>query len=316
MNEILHVVACVANPLRWQSRDALARAAIVDWLNEPNVEITLVECAHGSRPFTLAGLEHARLRHVGVRATTMAWTKENLLNLGIQTLPEGAEKIATLDADITFRRPGWATETLAALDLYPVVQPWDTAYDLGPHDEHIQTHKSFASLYHAGKPVVATGPDFWAFDGGPYEYAHSGYAWAWTRKALDRIGGLFELGGMGSGDHHMALALVGQAASSLPGAIDAAYSHAVLTWQARALAAVNTKLGFVHGTIEHPFHGRKNDRGYLTRWGMFLKHGFDPYADLKRNTQGVLEFSGAKPELEREFDRYLRSRHEDVNTLT
>jgi hypothetical protein len=30
--EILHVVACVANPLRWQSRITLARAAIGDWL--------------------------------------------------------------------------------------------------------------------------------------------------------------------------------------------------------------------------------------------------------------------------------------------
>jgi hypothetical protein len=30
--EILHVVACVANPLRWQSRITLVRAAIGDWL--------------------------------------------------------------------------------------------------------------------------------------------------------------------------------------------------------------------------------------------------------------------------------------------
>lgn len=49
---------------------------------------------------------------------------------------------------------------------------------------------------------------------------------------------------------------------------------------------------------------------------MFLDSGFDPAIDLKRNTHGVLEFSGAKPNLERAFDRYLRSREEDVNTLT
>ena len=49
---------------------------------------------------------------------------------------------------------------------------------------------------------------------------------------------------------------------------------------------------------------------------MFLDSGFDPAIDLKRNTYGVLEFSGAKPNLERDFDRYLRSREEDVNTLT
>ena len=49
---------------------------------------------------------------------------------------------------------------------------------------------------------------------------------------------------------------------------------------------------------------------------MFLDSGFDPSIDLKRNTYGVLEFSGAQPNLERAFDRYLRAREEDVNTLT
>ncbi|HEY3885361.1 MAG TPA: hypothetical protein VGL62_09160 [Vicinamibacterales bacterium] len=316
MPETLHVVACVANPLRWQSRIALARAAIADWLMEANVHVTLVECAYGARGYELVDLAGERLAHIGVRATTMAWTKECLLNIAIWRLPPGAEKIAALDADVTFRRKGWARETLAALDLYPVVQPWDTAYDLGPHDEHIQTHHSFASIFHADGPVVPAGGKFWRFNGGPYEYPHSGYAWAWTRRALDRIGGLFELGGMGSGDHHMALGLVGAADKSMPGGVGAGYRSAVKIWESRATAEVNGKIGFVHGTIEHPFHGRKSDRGYVSRWQMFLDSGFDPNADLKRNASGVLEFSGAKPDLERAFDRYLRAREEDVNTLT
>lgn len=39
-------------------------------------------------------------------------------------------------------------------------------------------------------------------------------------------------------------------------------------------------------------------------------------ASFKRNTYGVLEFSGGKPNLQRAPDRYLRAREEDVNTLT
>ena len=46
---------------------------------------------------------------------------------------------------------------------------------------------------------------------------------------------------------------------------------------------------------------------------MFLKLGFDPVTDLKRNSYGVLEFSGSKPRREGAFDRYLRSR---LNKLT
>jgi hypothetical protein len=314
--ETLYVVACVANPLRWQSRTALAKAAVAAWLEEPNVHVTLVECVYGSRGYDLASLASDRVRHVPLRATTMAWSKENLLNLGIAALPPSARKIATLDADITFRRKGWATETLAALDLYPVIQPWDTAYDLGPHDEHVQTHRSFASVYHAGGPVVPQGAHWWTFAGGPYVYPHPGYAWAWTRAMLDRAGCLFEDGGMGSGDHHMALGMVGKPEASLPGGVTQGYRDAVMAWSWRAAAEINGKLGFVHGTIEHPFHGRKSDRGYLSRWDMFLKNGFDPTTDLKFNTSRVIEFAGNKPDLERDFDNYLRSREDDVNTLS
>jgi hypothetical protein len=314
--ETLHIVACVANPLRWKSRVALARAAIADWLKEPNVAITLAECAHGSRGYDLADLAGARLTHIPLRATTMAWAKENLLNIAIAHLPPGAEKIATLDADVTFRRKGWGTEALAALDLYPVIQPWTVAYDLGPNDEHIGVHRSFASVWHSGRPVVPAGAKFWASDGGPYTYPHPGFAWCWQRRALDRIGGLFELGGMGSGDHHMALGMIGEFKSSLPAGVTPGYHNAVASWSARASAEINGKLGMSHGTIEHPFHGRKGDRGYQSRWSMFLDHGFDPATDLKRNSYGVLEFAGNKPDLERTFDRYLRSREEDVNTLT
>jgi hypothetical protein len=173
MMETLYVVTCVANPLLWQSRENLARVAISDWLKEPNVTIYLAECAYGSRGYQLADLAGPRVTHIPLRATTMAWSKENLLNIAISRLPPEARKIATLDADITFRRSGWATNTLNALDLYPVVQPWDKAYDLGPHDEHVQTHVSFASIYHAGGVVAATGPKTWKFNGG-YRLPSSG----------------------------------------------------------------------------------------------------------------------------------------------
>lgn len=113
----------------------------------------------------------------------------------------------------------------------------------------------------------------------------------------------------------MALALVGATAASLPANVGENYANAVKVWQSRALATINHKIGFVHGAIEHPFPGRKNDRGYLSRWNIFLEHGFNPHTDLKWNTRWVLEFAGNKPDLERAFDRYLRARNEDVNAL-
>ena len=92
--ETLFVVACVANPLRWRSRIALARTALADWLKEPNVHITLAECAYGSQGWDLADLASPRITHIPLRATTMVWSKECLLNIAIAHLPHAAEKIA------------------------------------------------------------------------------------------------------------------------------------------------------------------------------------------------------------------------------
>lgn len=317
MDTTLHIVVPLSNPLLWRSRGRLARQAIADWLKEPNVLITLVECAYGARDFELVDLASERLTHIGVRANTMAWSKENLCNIGVTRLPASARYIGFFDADIFFRKPGWAERAVHALQLYPVIQPWGQCLDMGPDEASvIATHKSFASLYHAGAPVAAKAQKWWQGDGGPYQYAHSGFAWAWTRDALNRVGGLFEEGGMGSGDYHMALGLVGLADHSIVAQTSAAYEQAVMIWQQRALTHVNRKIGWTAEVIDHGFHGRKGDRGYLSRWDMFMRHGFDPSTDLKRNTYGVIEFAGNKPDLEREFDLYLRSRNEDVNTLS
>jgi hypothetical protein len=310
--DLLHVVTAVSNPIRWASRTALARAAIGEWIAD-GANVTLVECAYGDRDYELADIPG--VNHIPVRARTVVWGKECLLNIGVSRLPHDARYIAALDADIHFRKRSWAAETVHALQLYPVVQPWVDAYDLGPNDEHLQAHKSFCSLHQAGKPVVPTGPRFWKFAGGPYDYSHTGYGWAYTRAFLDEVGGLIEIAGMGSADHHMAYALVGEVDSSMPSAeVSSAYADALRRWQMRAIQAANYKLGSVPQTIEHAFHGRKEARGYQSRWSMFLEHGFDPETDLKRNSYGVLEFAGNKPDLERTFEQYLRSRDEDVGS--
>jgi hypothetical protein len=240
------------------------------------------------------------------------WAKENLCNIGVHRTP-AAKYIAWIDSDIMFRRPNWALATVQALQHYHVVQPWADALDLGPNDEVMQAHRSFCRQYFLRQPVE--GKQNWKWAGGKYDHPHPGYAWAMTREAFDRVGGLFELGGMGSGDFHMALGLVGKAAYSMADGVSDSYRREVMRWQDRALRHVNYNIGFVGGTIEHLFHGRKDDRGYETRWGMFLKHGFDPLDDLVRNSHGVLEFADTKPELRHDFDQYLQARNEDINSL-
>jgi hypothetical protein len=144
---------------------------------------------------------------------------------------------------------------------------------------------------------------------------NSGYCWIITRQGYDWVGGLFEFACMGSGDHHMALGFAGLAHKSLPPGPNSAYCEEVMRWGNRSKRHINGNIGYIAGTIEHNWHGKKSDRGYLSRWGMFVEHGFDPREDLKRNAHGVLEFATNKPDLRRAFDRYLQSRNEDGNCM-
>jgi hypothetical protein len=81
---------------RWLAKPDHARSRGYRRLaEEPNVHVTLAECVYGSRGYNLADLAGARVTHIPLRATTMAWSKECLLNIAISRLPPGAEKIAT-----------------------------------------------------------------------------------------------------------------------------------------------------------------------------------------------------------------------------
>jgi hypothetical protein len=305
---LLHVVTCIANPIRWRSRISLYRDFERHML-ESGVRLTIVECAYGDRPYELAGT--AGVNHVPVRSRTLVWNKENLINIGISRLPQDWKYVAWIDADVLFRKPAWASETVHALQQYDVVQPWSDCYDLGPNDDHLQAHRSFCRLVATGKPIVQ-GPNA---KHGPYQFGHPGYAWAATRQALEFVGGLVETAALGAADHHMALALVGRVQDSIPGNLTQAYSAPLLLWQKHAMQHIGGNIGYVPGTLEHAWHGSKDKRAYIDRWQILARNHFDPVTDLKRNTSGVLELAGNKPQLRRDIDLYFRSRDEDSNSL-
>ena len=302
--DTLHVVTAIANPIRWESRLRLYREFEQHMLDS-GVRLTVVECAYGDRPHELAG---AHINHVPVRSKTLVWNKENLLNLGFARLPHDWKHAAWIDADVEFRKPGWAGETVHALQQYDIVQPWSDCYDQGPDDDHLAAHRSFARMVQDGQKIAVS-------DEGAGRFAHPGYAWAATRRALTLLGGLVETAALGAGDHHMALALIGRVLESVPGGVTEGYLRPLLRWQDRATQHIAQNIGYVPGTIEHGWHGSKEKRAYIDRWTILTRNSFDPEADLIRNTWGVLELAGSKPALRRDIDRYFRSRDEDSNSI-
>lgn len=296
----LHVVAVVSNPERYHSRYRLARDFIGRMQATPNVKLHVVEAAHGDRAHELLDDGEG----LALRVNTNAWIKENMINLGVRhLLPRDWRYLAWVDADVEFRDPAWAQETLHQLQHFHVLQPWESCADLGHFGRIMQTHTSFGSMRQRDVRIQK-------WSGEPYPYGHSGFAWACTRTFWEQVGGLIDFAVLGSADHHQAWAMVGEVESTIHGKMSEAFKRRCREWQTRAMMLTHGDVGFAVGRIEHAFHGPKGRRYYRERWQILVDHGFDPDTDLMRDAQGCLHIVG-KPALEAAIRKYNRSRCED-----
>jgi hypothetical protein len=298
---VLHVVATISNPMGYHSRCRLFRQFQAEMEATKNVVLYVVEVAFGNHAFEVTSADNPR--HLQLRTSQALWCKENAIDLGIRHLvPVDAEYLCWADGDITFRNPEWAQETIHKLQHYHVVQPWQHCIDLGPHGEVMKTYDSFCSLAAKGAPLQVK----W---GGPYTPGHSGYAWACTRYFYENVGKLIDFAVLGSADHHMAWAMVGRAQDVIQDYGGAAYWTRVLEWQQKAFRVTKGSVGYVHGRIEHAFHGSKAKRAYGTRKALLEKCGFDPNRDLTYDAQGLIVLDNHK--LEAAIRTYLSARDED-----
>lgn len=306
MHEKLEIVTCHFNPIRYQQPQANYHQ-FAQHMKDSGVRLITVECALGERDFEVT--EKGNPDHVQVRSSTVLWLKENLLNMGFQRLSEDCKYVGWFDSDITFRRCGWAEAAAQTLQRFKIIQPWSDVYDLGPEGVHMNHFRSFARQWYLRQPYCGTQSH------DTYEYWHPGFAWCARRETLERLGGLIDRAALGAADHHMALSLIGRAKDSVHGKMPQHYMDYILNWQKHALDHVNYRIGYLPGTIEHSFHGKKTNRKYWDRWEILIRAQFDPYRDLKRNLNGVLELTGSKPDLQHDIDWYFSSRDEDCNTL-
>ena len=329
----LWVITAISNPVRFKTRYALYRKFKHHITNELKLNLITVECALGRRDFQLTKdcanetvitntLETGvKTIDVRVRNNSQIWLKENLWNIGARFIPHDCEYVLFADADIQFTNPHFATELVNSLQEYRVVQPFETACDMGPDGQVMNVHRSFGychaqgwewrpkpngnGAYYAEKPANKKGPTGY---GVPF---HPGFAFGFRRSVLEKLP-LMETGVLGAGDHHMCGALIGKAKLTLPSKIHPAYKKDVLRWQDRADEVVRGSFGYVNGTILHDFHGAKKNRKYVSRWDILTEHTYNPETDIYRNVYGVLELEKDKKSgLRDAVMEYFRTRNED-----
>lgn len=306
MIDEFYVVTVISNPVRYQSRYRLYQE-FKERMERAGAKLFTVECAFGERPFEVT--EAGNPMNLQIRSYDEIWHKENMINLGIQRLPATWKYVAWVDSDIQFVRDDWKEETVHKLQHHMVVQMWQNALDLGPTGEALGIHRSFISEY------IKAGCNAVLDKDGCYAKWHPGYAWAARREAIDHLGGLIDVGILGSGDRHMAGALIGAVGNTYNSRISDGYKKYLDIWQRQAELYVRRDVGFVPGTVLHGWHGRKVDRGYASRWEILVKYQYDPYTDIKRDNQGLYQLvdhgDARSNEMRDAIRAYFRSRSED-----
>lgn len=304
--ENLWVITMVSNPVRYRSRYDLYQRFKTE-LEKVGANLFTVELALGDRPFEITTADNPY--NLQLRHWDELWLKEQALNLGIAKLPRTWEYVIWLDADVSFTRPDWLEETCHLLQRYKIIQMFQNAIDLGPDGEVINTHKGFVWAWENGLEMPY---------GKKYGYGnhyHPGFGWGCRREAFDELGGLFSVGILGAGDHHMALSLIGKVDQGVSKQLAPGYLRELLMWQDRATKHIKQDIGYMKGTLIHNWHGRKADRKYVERWEILLKYNYDPDTDLKPDWQGLWQFSDQGERMRNDIRKYFNQRNEDATEL-
>lgn len=317
ITEPLYVVTVISNPNRYYSRYKLYQA-FEHMVEDAGGILYTVELALRDRHFEITSPDNPR--HIQVRSPSQLWHKENLLNIGISRLPQNWSYVATIDADIQFARPDWANEALHLLQHYQIIQMFSHATDLSPTFEPLQTQTGFIYQWMKGQPEpVRINSDNSSKHGNhchyPYHHGHAlwhpGYCHAYRRSALADLGGLGDIAILGSGDHHMMCALIGKVKDSIHKDMHQSFKDYWLEWETRAQIHIKRNIGYMPGSIDHYWHGKKKNRKYIDRWKILTEEKYNYHKDTKRDVQGILTLTDHNIELRDRIRQYFSDRMED-----
>jgi hypothetical protein len=296
----LHVICVVSNPCLFAKRYILMREFLNRLeLEDNNIIVYVVELAYQDQEFIITDKKNKR--HLQLRSQVPIWHKENMINLGVKhLLPKNYKAFAWIDADIDFENSTWALDTLKILNgCCDIVQIFSHCVDMDNDNLTMKIHNSAGYQFSKGKSYCNTGINYW----------HPGFAWAITRKAYEKMGGLYELGILGSGDNIMMLSLLGNGEKAVIPESHNDYIDSILKFQDKVK---KFRFGYVPGIIRHYYHGSKQNRRYHERWQILVKHDYSPYLHITKDSKGILVPTKLFPEQMRlDIYNYFKERNED-----
>lgn len=312
----LAVIVVHFNPQGYRRRrqlvhESLTRMVAARQRGQPlqviGVELTYDGAASDLTPAVRDSLSH--YIHRDLPRQHVMWHKEQLINLAVAELQP--KYFCWIDSDVEFTDDAWITAALQQLQSHPRAfgQVWSTCDLLDPHNRSTGTVTSFCQQWATGKTYRSRSHRE------TDEYWHPGFGWMTTWQAWTHVGHLLART-LGSADRHMAMALLGRAAETVPDGLHENYLDQVLEWQQLAteaglqLVAVNK----VH--IRHYWHGSLQSRRYMERWQILVDYQFDPVRHLQADDTGLCTWSpDCPPELMAAVAEYFAHRQEDSQEM-
>jgi hypothetical protein len=187
---------------------------------------------------------------IQVRSNSCLFYKEQLYNLLVPKIPQQYTKLIFIDADIIFNKRDWVDQISRSLNIYDVVQPFETAIWMGSY--YGITLRNVNSFFFGILTNVKNDELF--------NY-HSGFSFAMTRTFLTKIGGFFDKCIVGGGDTSFC---------NLFPRIEPQYTYTKLIhleyskWFKNAML-VPKKFTYLPMTVYHLYHGTIENRHYDSR---------------------------------------------------
>jgi len=317
ISQPLYVICPIYDPMRYRSRWKLYLDFEQMVLNNNEARLVTIECAYGERAFVLQKNPSDKHTLIQVRTKEDLWLKENMINIAISRLPLDWKYACYLDGDIAFARPDWCGETLHGLQRYSFLQMFSHINDLGPNYEVIRSYTGFGYCFHNQDKVPQFDKtNYYTISRKGHGYWHPGMSMAFTREAINHVGGLIDWGILGGGDTFMYYCLAGMLNKrTMPNSLGINGVRWLQEWQNRCDQYIKQNIGYIDGTILHYFHGARRDRSYYDRGYILTSANFDPEVDIKKDYQGLWQLSGNNIALRDGIRKYLASRNEDGSNI-
>jgi hypothetical protein len=294
--EKLHVIAVYENPCSYASRTVLTKNFLERIKKNKDIILYFVELCYKNQHHVF--YERPNRRHLLINTnTTFLWHKENLINIAVEKLlPKNWKAFAWVDSDIKFDNPSWAVNALNLLNgSNDVVQLYSHAISYDQKGNY-RNDTSFAF-----QNIVIK----------ENKFSEPGYAWAISRNAYFKLGKLLDIFIVGGGDTAFAYSVINSSRlfKTFPQGFSNEFVKLLSLYREKAS---QLRLGYVPGTIQHFYHGRRINRQYYNRQKILIKYAFDPTKHLIRLKNGLLIPSKSCPsQLIHSINDYFEQRNED-----